>query len=222
MSFQTLLVRSAVAVVICALLVTLCYFFVDRPVAFFVHDHNYNHIEVLKWLTHIVDVLEWLAALVLVLGVVRLAWGPMTRVERVLFAAAISLAVSVIVKESLKVVFGRYWPETWVNNNPSLIRDDAYGFHPFELGSAYDSFPSGHTTRTFAVMAVIWIAYPRWRWLSVLVCGAVVIGLVGMDYHFVGDVVGGAFAGSITGRYAAHFGRLDGTSRAPGQGNGTG
>ncbi len=56
-------------------------------------------------------------------------------------------------------VFGRDWPETWIDNNPSLIRDGAYGFHPFHGNSAYGSFPSGHTARTLAVAAVVWIAY---------------------------------------------------------------
>jgi hypothetical protein len=58
-------------------------------------------------------------------------------------------------------------------------------------------------------MSVVWVAYPKWRWVCVLACGSVVVGLVGMDYHFVGDVVAGAFLGSVTGMYASHFFRLD-------------
>jgi membrane-associated phospholipid phosphatase len=209
MAFKILLVRSALALMACALLVTLCYFFVDRPVASFVHDQGFNRFEVLKWLTYIPDYLDHTASVVLVLGAVRLVWGPFSRLERMLFAAAVSLAVALVFKNSLKVVFGRYWPETWVDNNPSWIRNEAYGFHLFQSGSAYESFPSGHTTRIFAVMMVVWIAFPRWRWLCVLSCGAVIVGLLGMNYHFVGDVVGGAFVGSITAMYVAHFFPLD-------------
>jgi membrane-associated phospholipid phosphatase len=120
-------------------------------------------------------------------------------------AACVSLVLADQFRETLAFVFGRYWPETWVNDNPSLIRDGAYGFHPFHGGSAYASFPSGHTARTLAVAAVVWIAYPRWRWACGLASGAVAAGLLGMDYHFVGDVIAGCFVGAIVGAYTAHY-----------------
>jgi len=124
------------------------------------------------------------------------------------FAASVSILITAALVYDLKLGFGRYWPETWVNDNPSLIRDGAYGFHPFHSGAAFGSFPSGHTARTLAVTSVVWIAYPRWRWLSGLVSAAVPIGLVGMNYHFVGDTIGGGFLGANVGAYTARFFRL--------------
>jgi membrane-associated phospholipid phosphatase len=127
-----------------------------------------------------------------------------------LFAAAVNLYITLVFKDHLKFAFGRYWPDTWLKTpNPSLVQDGAYGFHPFHGGEAFDSFPSGHTARIFAILSVVWIAAPRWRWLCVLGCGSVIVGLVGMNYHFVGDVIGGAGLGTITGMYAAHFFQLD-------------
>jgi membrane-associated phospholipid phosphatase len=111
--------------------------------------------------------------------------------------------VAIAFEYYLKFLFGRYWPETWIEDNPSLIGSDAYGFHPFHFGEAYGSFPSGHTARTFAVLSVVWLAYPALRWPCIAVCGAVVVGLVGMNYHFVGDTVGGACLGWLTGAYSA-------------------
>jgi hypothetical protein len=55
--------------------------------------------------------------------------------------------------------------------------------------------------RTLAIVSVVWVAYPRGRWACVL---AVATGLIGMNYHFVGDVIGGAFAGAIVGVYTAY------------------
>ncbi len=209
MTFKTLLVRSTVALLICAALVAVCYFFIDRPVAFFVYDHEINHHAFLKWMTYTPIYLERLAVLVIILAVVRLARGPLKRCETTLFAMAVNLAVTLMLKNFLKFAFGRYWPDTWIFDNPSLIQDGAYGFHPFHGGMAYGDFPSGHTARIFALMSVLWIVYPRWRPVCVLLCGSVMVGLVGMNYHFVGDVVAGAFLGSITGRYAVHFFGLD-------------
>jgi len=58
--------------------------------------------------------------------------------------------------------------------------------------------------RTLAIVAVAWVAYPRGRWACLLVALAVAIGLIGMNYHFMGDVIGGTFAGAIVGVYTAH------------------
>jgi hypothetical protein len=33
---------------------------------------------------------------------------------------------------------------------------------------------------------------------------SVAIGLIGMNYHFVGDVIGGSFVGALVGVYTAH------------------
>lgn len=62
----------------------------------------------------------------------------------------------------------------------------------------YESFPSGHTTVVVALMAAIWILYPRLRWLSIMGTILIVMGLVGMNYHFLGDCVGGFFVAVIT------------------------
>ncbi len=34
------------------------------------------------------------------------------------------------------------------------------------------------------------------------------ISLLGMNYHFVGDVIAGSFVGGIVGMYGAHLARL--------------
>jgi membrane-associated phospholipid phosphatase len=218
--YQPLLRRTLLALLICTVLVILCYYFVDPRVAFFVHDHNIpryqvavgsSRFSILKAMQYPPPVLEEWAPAVLVLLFIRRAWGPFSRWETTLFAVCVSLLLSAQFKETLKFVFGRYWPDTWTPwqhpSNPSLIRDGfaGYGFHPFHGGEAYGSFPSGHTCRTVAITAVVWVAYPRWRWSCVLATGAVVLGLIGMNYHFVGDIVAGGFVGGILGVYTAHL-----------------
>jgi len=203
-NFGRLLRKTSAALLVCAVLVLLCYMWVDRPVAFYVHDQRIADHAVLKWLTYPPPVLQAWVPVVLSALMVRRAWGPFRGWEWALAAACVSLVVADQFRDSLAYVFGRYWPETWTHDNPSLIRDGAYGFHPFHDGSAYDSFPSGHTARTLAAAAVVWIGYPRWRWVCAGASVAVAVGLVGMDYHFVGDVIAGGFVGSIVGVYTAY------------------
>jgi membrane-associated phospholipid phosphatase len=202
-----LLVRSVLAIVVCAALVVICYFFVDRPVAWFVHAHNPDW-PFLKQPTLVPPFLIRSATLGLVLAVLWRVWRPGSRGQETLLTLSLSPIVAVAMKESLKWASGRYWPETWTRNplpNPSLIQDHAYGFHPFHSGVAYESFPSGHTTIVFALVAVAWLVFPRLRWLWALAGSVIVVALLGMNYHFVGDVIAGAFLGSITGVWTARL-----------------
>lgn len=203
--FCRLLRRSMIGLPACAAVVTLCYFFIDRPVAFFVRDHGLDRARPLRWLTYPPMWFEAVAALVVVYAAVRRAWRPLSRIERTLFAAGVALIVAVALEYYLKALFGRYWPGTWVRDNPSLLDTGAYGFHPFRFGAWYGSFPSGHTARAFAPLTALWVAYPRLLLPGLAVCLSVVVGLVGMDYHFVGDTVGGAYLGLTTGAYTAAF-----------------
>jgi membrane-associated phospholipid phosphatase len=200
---KSLLKRSAIATLCCAALVAICYFFVDRPFAFWVHSQDFDRFRVLWWLQAPPPFIQDWSPAVLVLLFVRRAWGPFRRWELTLLAACLSLLVSAQFKDSLKYCFGRYWPETWIHDNPSLLGDGKYGFHPFHDDIAFSSFPSGHMTRTLAMTAVVWVAYPRLRWACVVASAAVAIGLLGLNYHFVGDVVAGSFVGGIVGVCAA-------------------
>jgi hypothetical protein len=54
----------------------------------------------------------------------------------------------------------------------------------------------------FGVASVLWICYPRLRPLYGAVVGAVAIGLIGADYHFLSDIIAGGFVGTTTGWFA--------------------
>jgi membrane-associated phospholipid phosphatase len=192
-----------------ALAILACYVFIDRPVALFVSAHKFASHAALKWLTEAPPIVQaWSPALIALL-LVRRAFGPFRRWEVAALTACLSMLVADQFREGLGYVFGRYWPETWIDNNPSFIKDGAYGFHPFHSGSAYGSFPSGHMARTLGFVAVLWIAYPRWRWACAAASAAIAAGLLGMNYHFVSDVIAGSFVGGIVGMYAACFAGLD-------------
>ncbi len=199
--------RWAIALALTALAVAISYQWLDRPIAYFAHAHFHNE-PLFTRLTLIPEFFAPLAVLAfLVLGLRALVEKPLTRLEAVTLLCALSLVVASAIKNQLKLVFGRTWPETWVRDNPSLIRDGAYGFHPFHGGAGFESFPSGHTTAIVAVVSVLWICYPRFRILYalfvamvvILFVAMVVIGLIGADFHFLSDCIAGAFLGASTG-----------------------
>jgi membrane-associated phospholipid phosphatase len=112
------------------------------------------------------------------------------------------------IKNQLKFAFGRTWPDTWVNDNPSFIHDGVFGFNPFHGGPGYMSFPSGHLSLTCAIVSVLWIMYPAFRPFYAAVVLAVVVGLVGANYHFLSDIIAGGFVGTSTGWMMTAFWRL--------------
>ena len=126
--YRNLLRRSLIVTGSCILAVVICYFWVDRSVAFFVYNHHINRIEVFRWLTYPPPEVQNWSALVLTILIVRRAWGPFLRWQKVLLVACISLIVADDFRISLGDVFGRYWPETWTHDNPSLIGTGTYGF----------------------------------------------------------------------------------------------
>ena len=132
-------------------------------------------------------------------GLLTLAGRPLAGWKSVTLLCSLSYIAAAAVNSQLKYAFGRTWPETWFNNNPSLIRDGAFGFNPFHGGPGYASFPSGHTTAICSVMAVLWLCYPRGWPVYSLCIAVVVVGLLGADFHFFSDILAGGFLGASAG-----------------------
>lgn len=196
---MTALHRWLIALLLTALAVVVCYLWVDRPLALLAHAHNAQR-EAFASLTHIPDLLNPLSVIAfIVFGLWALSGRPMVKAVTASALASISLIVAEATKMQLKFAFGRYWPDTWVQNNPSFIRDGAYGFNPFHGGPGYASFPSGHTAVTCAVISVVWIMFPKLRLPGALIVLAVAVGLIGANYHFLSDVIAGGFVGTSSG-----------------------
>lgn len=208
---------ALLTVLSCPILVVFCIAVVDRPAAFLSHADFAGHRAAFDALTHLVDPIPPLATLgIAAAGLAAcLGWRP-GPAGRTLIACCLATLVAVALKDELKYAFGRLWPETWVESNPSLIRDGAYGFFPFHGGRGWFSFPSGHTTTVSAPVAVLWRRLPRWRPILAIPVVLVVAGLFGADYHFIGDMVAGLYLGAACGIGAlALLGDPAGTRLAP-------
>src|SRR5881396_727370 len=209
--YRRLLRQTLITTALCIVTVLVCYFWIDRPVAFFVYRHPINTIQVFRWLTYPPPEVQNWSALVLTILMIRRAWGPFLRWQKVLLVACLSLIVADDFRISLGYVCGRYWPETWTHDNPSLIGTGTYGFHPFQRGDDVGSFPSGHAARILGFATVWVIAMPQSRTIqivAIVLCAPMLVSLVAMNYHFVSDVIAGSVLGGIVATYAAHLARL--------------
>ncbi len=81
---------------------------------------------------------------------------------------------------------------------PRFAHHDVFGYGP-SLQVGFDAFPSGHTTASFAVSAVLARAFPAWAWAWY--GGAFFVGVsrVVRGSHFLTDILVGAVLGFLIG-----------------------
>lgn len=197
--------RWAMVVLIGAVLVAGCYVYIDVPLARWAHQHQLRQYGLFHGLQALADGLVLLAPMALLVVGWRRVRGLITPGDRVALRAALSVLGVSLLKYPLKFAFGRTWPATFYQNNPSLLHDNVYGFHPFHGGVAHGAFPSGHAAVAAAVATVLWVYYPRYRVLAVGLWAAVAVGLLGAYYHFAGDVVGGTLLGVLVASLVSRF-----------------
>lgn len=214
-SLRKPLLRIGSAAATCAILVVVSATLVDRPVATWVHEHLRD--ERFGWFTgtyggHLLRVgpfslmagpaqaLEPLAALVFaVLAVAALAGSHPGIRGRIVLALCLAVFAEMGMNNVAKTVFGRTWPESWMGDNPSWMRDGVFGFFPFHQGPGWGSFPSGHTALITTTATILWLVWPELRIAWALLVAIVVAGLIGANYHFVSDIIGGLYLGVAVG-----------------------
>ncbi|WP_299786842.1 phosphatase PAP2 family protein [uncultured Shewanella sp.] len=185
--------KSVISYAIMLVAILLCVYWLDRVLADFIYRQSFAN-AFIKLLSNTPLVLEVLAG-----GVLALCIAPKLRRQYSWLAIhlTMTLILASILRVGAKYLFGRTWPETWVNNNPSWITDRIEGFHPFAEGLAYNSFPSGHALFTFALATIFWYHLPRYRPCWIAAMCAVIAGQLGQNYHYLGDLLAGATLGTL-------------------------
>jgi membrane-associated phospholipid phosphatase len=102
-----------------------------------------------------------------------------------------TVPASYIVKSALKYIFGRTTTREW------LHKPELYGFHWFQGVGSYAGFPSGHMAVFTAFSASLWRFYPRYRVIYVMMLLSLAVALIATNYHFLSDVIVGAYLGVI-------------------------
>ncbi len=102
------------------------------------------------------------------------------------------IPLAYFLKWFFKYVFGRTNTRIWLANRGSDC------FHWFNHSAEYSSFPSGHMAVFTAFFAAVWLCYPRYRSISFWLMLILAVALIVTDYHFLSDVIAGAYLGLIT------------------------
>ncbi|WP_186648680.1 phosphatase PAP2 family protein [Fluviispira vulneris] len=179
------------------------FYFIDKSVVFFIEEQHINKSIVLKSLSATPNIILPILAVYVILFIFIVKKFMHNKLFQMFFCATLSVVLAAQIKDILKYLFGRYWADTWFNNNPSLLVNNVYGFQFFQ--KANSSFPSGHTTVTFAFCTVCLLYYPKYKYLFIIPMITVCIGQIGMHYHFVSDVIAGGFLGYAVAKTLTYY-----------------
>jgi len=118
---------------------------------------------------------------------------------RFFLLVACSNPVTYFLKTILKHAVGRIETRYW------LLHPTAQEFQWFHGQRNFASFPSGHMAISAALMAALWEYYPRYRQAYIGFLVAAALALITTDYHFLSDIIAGAYLGAVV-----HMGTLNG------------
>jgi membrane-associated phospholipid phosphatase len=102
----------------------------------------------------------------------------------------IVVAAAGLADDVLKILFGRARPYLWLEGDNS-------GFGFLRYSAKFASFPSGHTTTSFAAAIVLGMVLPRHKPWFLLAAALVGVSRIVLDVHYPSDVVAGALLGTM-------------------------
>jgi len=189
------MVTKLIIFVLTAVIVALCIWSYDQMLAIYISKLLANNTILLKYATNIPDFL-----LLFVCVTTTIAFtGYLTRSRKGIYnedttffhLTMYAVPATYVAKTFLKYVCGRTTPREW------LQKPDLYGFHWFLGSEMQAAFPSGHMAVFTALAASLWRFYPRYRVIYALFLLALAVALVATNYHYLSDVVAGAYLGVL-------------------------
>ena len=120
----------------------------------------------------------------------RLALLQMTSIWAFIF---IGVGLPGLISSIAKRLIGRARPVVFETDGP-------FSLHGFVNDWRFESFPSGHSTTSFAFAMVIGFLRPSWFWPAIFIAALVGISRVVIGMHYPTDVIAGAVLG-VLGAY---------------------
>ena len=189
------------------ILVILCVLFLDQPIALYVYHsdpiRSFIHmlLGVIKINSSSTDNEIPDLLMPMTLGVTLVSWiAYWLRAHRGIYdrhtyffkMVGVTVPLAFMGKAITKFIFGRIDTPVWVSNPRIDI-----SFHWFNGVDMYHGFPSGHMAVLTPLFIALWHFYPRLRLLWGTVLAGLGIALVLTYYHFVSDVIAGAYLGLL-------------------------
>lgn len=174
------------AIISVAVVLVLCYFYVDRPLAQYLASLNLRvNIASLNWFTKLGVGLAYLVFFSFMAVFFRYVRPNRLWQDRFWFLLSCLLIANVICGV-LKVMLGRARPSMWFENH-------LYGFYGFETKAPFWSFPSGHSTTIMAVVFSLSVIFPRYCYAFIAAGLSVAISRVLLTHHYLSDILSATY-----------------------------
>ena len=180
--------------------IALSIIFVDRPLAMAADDFAPTLRVIFERMTVLGDSVWYLAPS----GVAAIALFALerretdssrkARLKRYFLAALflfLSVAVSGLATDLLKIIFGRARP-------PLFLHDGDFGWHPFALKAKFHGFPSGHANTVMSLALAVGFLWPRARVPLLVLAVLVALTRIPVEAHYLSDIIGGMFLALVT------------------------
>jgi len=178
-----------------ALLVLLCIAWVDLPLADCAHaDFGTPLFGVaIAILTILHAMLVPMAVFVVGCGAWRLAGRRLPAWAGPFVKAILAAGVAAVITLALKAAIGRSQPY------PHYISNHIHEFRPFRADHTYRAFPSGAMAIASAFLAVLCLESVGRRWFAGTALTLIAACLIVTNSHWLGDILGGFYLGTIVG-----------------------
>src|SRR5512143_1160632 len=195
--------KISISFLLVVLLVLCSYFYLDTRTALFVNRAWMSHARLAVFSSNIPDFLFPIGCLIT--GIAWTAYLYLTHKgiydthTRFFQLVAITITLTFFLKSTLKHAVGRIDTRFWLRH--PVFKE----FHWFHGGGNYNSFPSGHMAVFMALVIALWRFYPRYHSVYFGFLSALAMALIMTDYHFISDVIAGAYLGFLV-NYFTHLG----------------
>jgi membrane-associated phospholipid phosphatase len=167
---------------------TLSFMYWDLPVAIWAKGLPHWFYWTMDWLTELGLGGVWLVPMG-VLAIWFFFFKKDWRTGLVWLVAFGAVALTGILTNVIKLLVGRFRPKYF-------FRENLFGFSPLDGGHDWNfSMPSGHSTTSGAVLVILWLYFPRWRWLTVPCALVVASTRIWVRAHYISDVLTGLLVG---------------------------
>lgn len=183
------------------------FYLLDKPAAYWCRSLDGNIVAVFEFLTKFGISTWYLVSSFLLFLIFRYVNKKELHSVKALFVF-LSIGGAGILANVLKVIFGRYRPHM-------LFDQNLYGFGFWGFGYDYASFPSGHATTVAALAFSLYVIWPRYKYVYLLLAIPVIFSRVILGSHFPTDVVFGSYLAIVATTYLKFLFERKGVKIAP-------
>jgi membrane-associated phospholipid phosphatase len=184
------------------LLVVGSYYFLDKKIALFVNRVLISNARFSFFSKEVPDLL-----FPLVCAIAGIGWmvyyyhvrkGIYNKHARFFLLIASAVPLAFFLKSILKLAVGRTTTRFWLRH--PHVRE----FHWFHGVGHYAGFPSGHMAVFSVLVIALWRFYPRYRLAYGGFLFVLALALIATDYHFLSDIIAGAYLGLLIYYFTHH------------------